>query len=339
MVSFRKCLEYAIKSEWSSHYINYAELKFLLQELAVGNTKDYFGESKEFSISHDGLKEREEMCKALDDELFKVQVFSMTRKRDLQKCIRAFEDRVYSMETEQEEEELKLTFHQLVTDLIEFDVFVGVNTVTLYHTLIRYDTMARILHWTQLGQWYIVTRRGNLSGHLLDALDRKVLIKIEEDLLTSGGLIMDDNMHIHNIRSQFGMIHSIITDAEEKVEKVVEVRGHYFTDNIVGFFVRLFTAGSSVTHVINARTMGIKLHRHIQFFAEWKGKEKGNYTLMQPHKTNPNDYDEMVTSTGMKDILSPSLVLILSSQLLYMMNHYIVEPSSVQVCFFLVSHI
>lgn len=337
MVSFTKCLNVAIRPEWASNYINYATLKTLLQDLAIGNKKEYFGEPIMTSVSQDGAEERDEMCSALDDELFKVQVFSMRTKRKIQKMVLNFKQHMNSSNTKSSDYEMTRNFNQIMKELIEFHVFVGVNTIALYQLLIRYDSMARLLQWSQLGQWYIITRRGNSNGHLLDGLDRKHLLEMEDDLLHAGTKLLINDTHIQNIRSRLREMDSIIISAEEKLEKVVEIRGHNFTDNILGSLLSLLTAGSSVTHIINIRTVGIKLHSHIKFFAEWRinfiADTSENDMLPLSYKSSREEYDKMISKNRLKDMMSPSLILILFAQLFYMMNHYIVEPSSVQVCY------
>jgi len=130
---------------------------------------------------------------------------------------------------------------------------------------------------------------------------------------------------IRELSSEMDKIESKLLQAEKAVD--VASRGRMaFTDSLLYTLRYYFLAGLVMNDLLVQpsiiRTRGVSLKKEMKFFARWKNKHQVKFELHStPKKKKEKDF---------KQYLKGPLILNLISQFLYMMNHYIVEPSSTQ---------
>ena len=259
-------------------------------------------------------------------------------------------------------------YKRIGEEVLELHAFVGANITALRQILIRYDSLIRTMDGPPLGQWYIVTRREvfvneefeaifvrhglllltdtftfalrnlqSLQYNIADDIDVDDDDDDDDDVVGESttmngsgdgvvkkpiiGMNQQIDNYINGLYSDIGEMESVILRAERAVDKALRSR-LAFTDSIVYTLRYFFLAGSVMNELVMQpsfiRTRGLKLKDEIRFFAKWRTDRTS-----LPY-TKPRD--------GIRDLLHVSLLLNFVSQFLYMMNHYIIEPSSTQVC-------
>jgi len=208
------------------------------------------------------------------------------------------------------------SYKPLVKELVELYLFVGVNVTALRQILIRYDCMVRTLNGPPIGQWYIVQRKrmARKQDELFEAMfSRQKLILLSNKFTLS--IIQRQENYGLEISSQLGQIEMNIQKSEQAVDMVMCDR--WAIQDTLAYY---FLAGSLLSDVMMVpsfiRTRGKTLSKEIEFFANWRAN-KSEIGLLPTER--PKE---------LKEIFTPSLLLNFSAQLLYMMSHYIIEPSS-----------
>ena len=221
--------------------------------------------------------------------------------------------------------------------MLELHAFVGANITALRQILIRYDSLIRTLDGPPLGQWYIVTRREvHVDSDFEAIFVRHGLMLLADTFafalknLQSNKKFLSDkhasaindkiDKYLDGLNMDIGEMESVILRAERAVDKALRSR-LALTDSIVCSLRYFFLAGSAMNELVMQpsfiRTRGLKLKEEIRFFAKWRTSQ----TLTSDADSNGN----------FRDLVQASLILNFTSQFLYMMNHYIIEPSSTQV--------
>ena len=227
-------------------------------------------------------------------------------------------------------------FKTIGEEMLELHAFAGTNITALRQILIRYDSLIRTLDGPPLGQWYIITRREVFIDGDFEAIfvrhglfllndafsyalkDLKAMSRhIQEE--TANEIDKAIEQYLSQVNSDISQMESAILTAENTVDKAFRSR-LALTDSIVYSLRYFFLAGTAmnelVMHHSYIKTRGLKLKDEMRFFAKWRTAR---------HETLPE------SSSNLRDLLNASMSLNFASQFLYMMNYYIIEPSSTQV--------
>jgi len=357
MPSFYTSFESTQRPDWTQHYLPYAQFKIILEEFATRRSRldeytiscrsgfvapgldsniidrfydldstvmrDFKGmsKSKHKRDRYLAFVEKEELCHMLDSAIQKIGRFYLEQIDRLSSWL----DNLNSKREGSNDDGGAYTFDSykpLVKEFLELYLFVGVNVTALRQLLIRYDCMVRTLNGPPLGQWYIVQRR-NLAwtkDELFEALfTRRKLILLSNKLTMS--MIQREENYGMEVNSQVSQIEMNIRKSERAVDMVMSDR--WAIEDKLAYY---FLAGSLLSDVMMVPSFilsrGKTLSNEIEFFANWRDKtmESDDLGLLPVIETE--------SPKKLKDILSPSLLLSFAAQLLYMIGHYIVEPSS-----------
>jgi len=141
--------------------------------------------------------------------------------------------------------------------------------------------------------------------------------KKENDDIESGA-----DRYIRELLSEMDVMETTIMKAEKRIDIAGQGR-MAATDSLLHALRCYFLAGSAMNEMLIQpsiiRTRGVSLKKEMRFLAKWRIKHKVTFELNATPKPNKSD---------IKSFIKGSLVLNMISQLLYMMNHYIIEPSS-----------
>ena len=144
--------------------------------------------------------------------------------------------------------------------------------------------------------------------------------KKENDDIESGA-----DRYIRELLSEMDVMETTIMKAEKRIDIAGQGR-MAATDSLLHALRCYFLAGSAMNEMLIQpsiiRTRGVSLKKEMRFLAKWRIKHKVTFELNATPKPNKSD---------IKSFIKGSLVLNMISQLLYMMNHYIIEPSSTKV--------
>ncbi len=290
--------------------------------------------------------EREEFCFILDKEVRKISGLYHRHLEELKSDIQLLENEVDEATAGgnaiEEDGGLLQTFFEkykaIGREVLELHAFLGANITALRQILIRYDSLIRTLDGPPLGQWYIVTRREiYIDGDFEAIFVRHGLLLLTDtfsfglrQLQSMKNYINEENgeainneidTYLDNMNTEIGEMETVILRAERAVDKALRSR-LAFTDSIVYSLRYFFLAGSMMNELVMQpsfiRTRGLKLKHEIRYFAKWRTSHSDATPEEGPYG-------------NLRDLLSASLLLNCASQFLYMMNHYIIEPSSVQV--------
>jgi len=241
-------------------------------------------------------------------------------------------------------------YQEIGNEILELHAYISTNILALRQILIRYDSLIRTLDGPPLGQWYIRTRREDFVKDYFEAIfvRHELLLMtdtlefsmknsepvaksfygfdIDVDSSQTYDEKRDMDKYIKSVRSIIGEMENVVLTAELAVEKAH--RGRLAPiDSIVYSLRNFFLAGSIMNELVMQpsfiRTRGVKLKKEIRFFAKWRE------TKSVPNNV-PNHENKSSKASSFKDLLHASLILNFASQFLYMMNHYIIEPSSTQ---------
>lgn len=291
--------------------------------------------------------ERDEFCYVLDAEIRKISTLYRQQLKELKSDISLLENEIQHATADgtliEEDGGLLQTFFQkyiiIGKEVLELHAFVGANITALRQILIRYDSLIRTLDGPPLGHWYIVTRRevyvdGDFEAifvrHGLLLLTQTFTLALR-NLQSMKKYINDEHgfaihteidEYINTLNANIAEMETVVLRAERAVDKALRSR-LALTDSLVYSLRYYFLAGSNLSELLLQpsfiRSRGLKLNAEIRFFAKWRTE----HTLPSA--------SEQIPRQGIRHILHASLILNFVSQFLYMMNHYIIEPSSTQV--------
>lgn len=288
--------------------------------------------------------EREEFCFILDKEIRKITSLYRQQLAESKSEIQLLENEIHQStangtaidETGGLFQTLFEKFQKIGDEILELHAFVGANITALRQILIRYDSLIRTLDGPPLGQWYIVTRREvYVDGDFEAIFVRHGLLLLTDTFTYSIRLLKTMTRQINDVQGKeideaiekyldelnldIIQMETVILRAEQAVDKALRSR-LAITDSIVYSLRYFFLAGTAMNELVMQpsfiRTRGLKLKEEIRFFAKWRTTRCGAF------QDEPSD---------LRDLLNASLWLNFASQFLYMMNHYIIEPSSTQV--------
>lgn len=377
MPSFSTLLDDAILDDWKDYYINYSDLKDLLEKFAqrrssinpatiLGTTQtkrqatdddwkierfynlksthpDVFHST---DILHTNKKERylalieqEEICHVLDGAIENVEKLYLEQIPILQTRMNVL---VQELQNEKENEndndnasvnncesgDFSLRCRLIGKEILELYAFVGANSTALRQILIRYDCLIRTLDGPPLGQWYIKQRRTNArKNKCFEAIfTRRQLILLANKFVVS--IMQKDEEYGVAFQMEISQMEMITQNAEQAMD--VAISGRWaIEDSIMHTLQYYFLAGSLLIDLKLVpsfiRTRGANLKDEMRYFASWRDSHGE-----QGINVKGIDVGEKAIPTRLKDVLTPSLMLNFVAQLFYMMNHYIIEPSSTQ---------
>lgn len=140
--------------------------------------------------------------------------------------------------------------------------------------------------------------------------------KIDSD--TENGI----DRYIRELISEMGAMEDTMVKAEKRIDIAGQGR-MAVTDSLLHTLRYYFLAGSTMNEMLIQpsiiRTRGVSLKREMRFFAKWRMTRKITFERHVTRRPEKSD---------IKSFIKGPLILNLTSQLLYMMNHYIIEPSS-----------
>ncbi len=287
--------------------------------------------------------ERDEFCFILDKEIRKISGLYRQQLIEIKSDITLLQNEIHNATAGgaviEENGGLIQTFlekyKEIGNEVLELHAFIGANITALRQILIRYDSLIRTLDGPPLGQWYIVTRREVFVDDDFEGIFvRHGLLLLTETFVDGlrhlqsfkkfineerGEEISDDiEKYMESVRSTIDEMESVILTAERAVDKALRSR-LALTDSIVYSLRYFFLAGSVMSEFVMQpsfiRTRGLKLKNEIRYFAKWRTSQG----------VDPEE------GSNFRDLMRASLILNFVSQFLYMMNHYIIEPSSTQV--------
>ena len=251
-------------------------------------------------------------------------------------------------------------YRQLGQDILELYAFVGTNSIALRQILIRYDCLIRTLNGPPVGPWYITQRRNqsrqaqqqqlyertfrrmrNLTTSFEAVFTRRQLILLANKYTIH--ILPEDENYAHLFHLQTSQMEHHIQNAQLAMDGTMN--GPWaIEDSLMHTLQYYFLAGSLSVDLMMVpsfiRTRGATLKSDLRYFQEWRETqlvvavvEEGMDVddLMIGLRANANRASAHAhESKRLKDVLTPSLILNFTAQLLYMMNHYIIEPSSTQ---------
>ena len=264
--------------------------------------------------------EKEELCHVLDKALIEIGHFYENQLE----TIRFQFNEMIAMPSEKGEG-LQPALKQLVQEMFELYIYVGVNFIALKQILLRYDCLIRSLDGPPLGKWYILKRRkyARQKDSIFEALlSRRKLKTVAYSIAKQ--ISKQDKEFGKQIRTEISLMEKSIQQSEATVK--IAMNGKWtLTDS----FVRSFIQGSLLSDVLIVpsfiRTRGKTLNKEILFFVKWR--ENLLKTGLEGPSV-PNMKSELKSYNNALDILTAPLILNFISQMFYMIGYYIVEPSS-----------
>lgn len=300
--------------------------------------------------------EREEFCYFLDKEVKKIAGLYRTQLEKLKADIDLLQTEVEQAtdggNVIEEDGGLLQTllekYKSIGDEVLELHAYLGVNITALRQILIRYDSLIRTLDGPPLGQWYIVTRREvYVDGDFESIFVRHGLLLLT-DMFTfalrnlqsmtvflnddSGNTMNEEiNAYLQQMISEISSMETVILRAERSVDKALRSR-LAITDSIAYSLRYFFLAGSVMNELVMQpsfiRTRGLKLKHEMRFFAHWRADKS---EIVSKKKYKGGNSFKVSKKGDIRDLIQASLLLNFMAQFLYMMNHYIIEPSSTQV--------
>lgn len=292
--------------------------------------------------------ERDEFCHVLDKEIRKISSLYRQQLSEMKSNITLLQNELNQStaggtaidETGGLFQTFLEKFQSIGEEILELHAFVGTNITAIRQILIRYDSLIRTLNGPPLGEWYIVTRREVYVDSDFEAIFvRHGLLLLNDTFSYAMAHLKSMTKHIHEetaneidqaideylneLNVEIGQMEVVILRAEKSVDKALRSR-LALTDSIIYSLRYFFLAGTAMNDLVMQptfiRTRGLKLKKEIRFFAKWR--------TARGETVSENE------AANLKDLLNASLWLNFASQFLYMMNHYIIEPSSTQVSFY-----
>lgn len=279
------------------------------------------------------LIERQELCYVLDNNVRKFAQLFLDRLQLLNQRLDELIEHeknnfVSQKEIEYSEYESLSAYTTLGDELLELYAFMGANITTFRQALIRYDCLLRAMNGPPLGQWYVVRRRRTISKSkntedaalFQAAFSRHGLVKFVHRL--DACLRHRELEYLNTLLKQVKGMEGVIQCAERDDRSFKEPRA--LSDKIFKLQYYLLAGGRLNELMLQPsfiRTRGAKLKKEIKHFADWREK-RNEFVYSHEYETR---------STSFMSMFTPSLWLTFTSQMLYMMNHYIIEPSSTNV--------
>jgi len=300
--------------------------------------------------------ERDEFCFVLDREVKKIAELYRRQLQDLQSDITLLDNEIIEATAGgsaiEEDGGLLQTFVEkykaIGSEVLELHAFVGVNITALRQILIRFDSLIRTLDGPPIGEWYIVTRREvHVNNDFESIFVRHGLLLLTDTFIfamrnlqsmkifinDNNGDVMNEDIddYLANMSNDINKMEMVIARAERSVDKALRSRLG-LTDSLFYSLRYYFLAGSVMNELVMQpsfiRSRGLKLLEEIRFFSKWRTSHTQPTEIAVSTENSKGD---------IRALLHPSLILNFTSQFLYMMNHYIIEPSSTQVYDFVFS--
>lgn len=229
---------------------------------------------------------------------------------------------------------LEKQYEQLGDELLELLAFVVINIITLRQILIRYDAYARTIGGVPLTDWYMETRQNKSSGfHNLFQFEALLHVRVIFSLIVNEMQIQymrneeEEGAHpslayMQEFNSQFDQFKTLLVKTHHSVEMAASGK-LAFKDHFISSLRDYFLLGSIQSNLnlepSFLRLRGQHLKNEMEAVKEWR-KTKDLKTEEKPEPTNH------LSEMAPENIVS--LILNLLACFLYMMNSYIIEPSS-----------
>lgn len=228
------------------------------------------------------------------------------------------------------------TYRLLGDELIELFAFAVTNIITVRQILIRYDAYARTVGGAPLTDWYMETRQNGSSGSSFhDLFQFQALLSIQVSFSTMVHELQIQFMRINRtgvhpslvymkkFNSHFNQFKSLLEKTHHSLE--MSKSGHLvFKDHFITSVRGYFLLGS-ISRNLNMEPTFLRMrgrHLKVEMAAIVKWRSRGQSDPDLNFETETSHYSKIDP-----DNVIP-LALNLLACFLYMMNNYIVEPSS-----------
>lgn len=341
MKSFELYLHRSIRSEWSEHYINYANLKAKLrqfykrrrrvQKLLLGsaltakefdvlagddqrnNAGNYFAfvdqhssrlmVDREDALLRLSIVERKEFSAILEQELSKAACFYTETLLSELKTKIATND-----------------FELASTELLETAAFCVTNIITFRQVLIRYDGFRRTFDGIPLSEWHL--QRSILgTRHPVHALFQlQEFHELEKSLVLA---MQEQGQPTELLSMQSECFQHLLQKTNDALDRAVA--GHVvFKDRVIATIRQYFLFGFQSRGLVHSPKILMK-GRHLK--AELRTVAKWRETKMFPPTVQyPETFGSRLKELNPENVFP--LMLNLLSCFFFMMNNYIIEPSS-----------
>lgn len=341
MKSFDSYLQRCIRNEWSPHYMNYPNLKAKLrqfykrrrrvQKLLLGSAltteefqvlaggvgdadkSGYFAYidqnscklhiDREDALLRLSIVERTEFSELLEQEVSKAATFySGTLLNDLRVSIENKNSEVAS------------------TELLEATAFCVTNIITFRQVLIRYDGFRRTFDGIPLSEWHL--QRSILGNrHPVHALFQlKDLYELEHRLVCE---MQRRKESTERLSMQSECFQHLLQKTNDALDKAVA--GHVvFRDRVIATIRQYFLFGfqsRGLVHSPKILMKGRHLKPELRAVAKWR--ETKEFPLTEQY---PDSFSQRLMQLKPENVFP--LLLNLLSCFFFMMNNYIIEPSS-----------
>jgi len=341
MKSFELYLHRSIRPEWSLHYIDYANLKAKLrtfykrrrrmQKLLLGSalTAEEFdvlagADQRDQAGNYFAFIDKQSSRLMVDreDALLRLSIverkeFSEVLEREVSKSA------IYYTETLLLELKAKIAagdFDLACTELLETAAFCVTNIITFRQVLIRYDGFRRTFDGIPLSEWHL--QRSILgSRHPVHALfqltdfhelEKSLVLAMREQGLSTDSLSKSSESFQHLLQKT--------NDALDRA-----VAGHVvFKDRVIATIRQYFLFGfqsRGLVHSPKILMKGRHLKAELRTVAKWRETR-----TFPPTADYPDTFGNRLKELRSENVFP--LLLNLLSCFFFMMNNYIIEPSS-----------
>lgn len=287
--------------------------------------------------------DREEFCYVLDRQLEKTASFYSSRLTLFSRQLTSFKNKIYEKDNIGEYlnyaqndriPKSRRQYEEMGDELLELFAFIVTNIITLRQILIRYDAYARTVGAAPLTDWYMETRQNDSAG-FQDIFQFEILLSMRVIFTLSVNELQIQYMRKHEdgthasikymqeFNVHFAQFKELLERSHHSVEKSASGK-LAFKDHFISTLRDYFLLGS-IQRTLNLepsflRLRGRHLKEEIEAVVKWrKSKESksGDST-----RDLSNDFNSIAPENMIP------LALNLVACFLYMMNNYIVEPSS-----------
>jgi len=299
------------------------------------------------ALSYLSRTERLEFCGLLDREITKAATFYGTQLVFLAKSITHLDN----ASTAPSHGDVPTTANvgvstqsriakvgEVGNEILEAFAFVVVNVITLRQILIRYDAFVRTQDGLPLSQWYLRVHSGKSreEDHIqslfhLDALnlqersflEKAQLMKLTDSNNTSGvePPVTGSDTYLSDHTKQFSSFSKLLVQTLQSVERAAS-GDIVWRDRIVSSLRHYFLIGSQTKGLSMEPAFLLMRGRHL------KEEMKAIATWRETRSLTPDMVGEEAENTSIDPENVVPLILNLLSCFLYLMNNYIIEPSS-----------
>jgi Major Facilitator Superfamily len=341
MKSFELYLGRSTREEWAQHYMNYNGLKARLrqfykrrrriQKLMLGSALSV----EEFKILAGSEIDQagyfafvdSRSCRLLvdrEDALLRLSIVERQEFSDLleQEVSKAA---VHFTETLLKNLEVKIgreSFEVAAHELLEVLAFCVINIITFRQVLIRYDGFRRTFDGMPLSEWHL--QRSILgSGHPVHALFQlKNLYEFEKRLIL-GMQEQGQTKQAEELSIQSECLQHLLKKTNDALDKAVA--GHVvFKERVIATVRQYFLFGfqsRGLVHSPKVLMKGRHLKAELRTVAKWR--ETGSFPSTAQY---PDTFSRRLKQLNPENVFP--LFLNLLSCFFFMMNNYIIEPSS-----------